>query len=543
MYELSRKLLAVFALLAVLAACSGSEDADRSGIASESPGASERSTPSEADIAESTEGGESEAGDVDAAGSTGRGTFRYAVFSGEANSLDPHLNTQTYGPDWFSPAYDTLIGIGEGGEYVPGLATDWEFSDDGSVFTIHLRDDVTFHDGERFDAAAVAANIERGQSIEGSFVAPQLELVSAVEVVDDYTVELQLTEPSALILLYLSDKAGMMVSPAAADSGDLSVEPVGTGPFTVVSYDPGVQAVYERNPDYWGEAPQVQRVEVSLLADTDAGLNALRSDQVDMYQLTGQQAQQLEGAEDVRVVQQPSWQTEWVMLNLAEPFDDVRVRQALSHATDREAINEFAADGQVTWQFAPEGTEVYDPALEDLYPYDPERARELLSEAGYADGFDFTLNFSARPYTQSIAEILQAQWAEVGITVNLESTDGATTVEKCVVNKECDALAGIYRAPADVAAIAQELFTENAPRNLAADTTVPEIDEALDAALAPGEDRVDALRGLNQTLAELTPYLVMRNVSTIFGLQPRVEHADVTAAGTVDFSSVVVSES
>jgi peptide/nickel transport system substrate-binding protein len=463
-------------------------------------------------------------------------------FANAADGLDPQLNSQDYGEGWFGQAYERLLDVSIDGELSPSLATEWEAEDDGASILLTLRDDVTFSDGAPFDAEAVKANIERGQTVEGSTVASELESVTGVEVVDEHQVRLSLAEPDATFLTRLAGRAGTMISPKAMEDGtDLSVEPVGTGAFVLEDYQPDVSASYTRRDDYWGEPAKVAGIEVTVFTDTTAGTNALVTDQIDMYEMLSTDQQGPVEAAGLPIVEIPSTRIEWIALNFGGKFEDIKVREALSHAIDREAFVGFAGRGEPDWQWVPSENALFDEDLDELHPYDPEKAKELLAEAGFEDGFDFTITFSARPYTQSAAEVIQEMIKPAGFNMSLEATDGATTVDKCYVQHQCDAVGGIHNTAVDFAVEAQDIVAPGARRNLGGEKTIPSIMDALDAALQPADDRHDTLAALQAEMTKQVPVIVIRTDPTFYGTSKRIASFELNPYDVPIWNTVTVA--
>lgn len=373
-------------------------------------------------------------------------TLRFA-YSINVSRLDPHRATIRNDLTTLGPIYDRLIEFAPDGELVGMLATDWSFSDDATVLDLTLREGVVFHDGEPFDAAAVKANIERGQTVEGSTVAADLDIIREVEVVDDHHVRFHLTEANVSILGLLSDRPGIMVSPAALDR-DLDAVAVGAGPFTLVEHRPDDVTVYERFDDYWDpDAALVQRLEIHVIADPVTRLNGLRTGEFDATTLIGNQYDEASSLPDIRLQTDPTLFMIAMGLNRTRShFGDVRVRQAVLHAVDREAICQAVVFGlcDVASEPFPEGYWANDPDIApDHYAYDPDRARALLTEAGLPDGFSFTWMVPANlsPYNE-VAEAMQAQLAEVGIDAQLQVMEPAQMADRYYAQRETDAILG-----------------------------------------------------------------------------------------------------
>jgi peptide/nickel transport system substrate-binding protein len=373
-------------------------------------------------------------------------TLRFA-YGINVSRLDPHRATIRNDLTNLAPIYDRLIEFSPGGELVAMLATDWSFSDDATALDLTLREGVVFHDGEPFDADAVKANIERGQTLEGSTVAGDLEIIDEVEVVDEHHVRLHLSEPNVSILGLLSDRPGIMVSPAAFDE-DLDAVAVGAGPFRLVEHRPDDVAVYERFDDYWDpDVALVQRLEIRVVADPVTRLNGLRTGEFDATTLVGNQYEEARSLPGITLQTDPTLFMISMGLNRTRSeFDDVRVRQALLHAVDREAICQAVVFGlcDVTAEPFPEGYWANAPDIApDHYRHDPDRARELLAEAGLPDGFSFTWMVPANlaPYNE-VAEAMQAQMAEVGIDAQLQVMEPAQMADRYYAKKETDAILG-----------------------------------------------------------------------------------------------------
>lgn len=350
-------------------------------------------------------------------------TFRFADTL-PIDTLDPHKSPGAGNNVWLFPVYDRLIHLNPSAELVPGLATEWSFSDDGRTLSLTLRENVTFHDGTPFDAAAVQANIDRAKTVEGSAVASELAVIDSVEVVDDAHVDLKLNAVNSALPYILTDRAGAIASPAAFDA-DLARNPVGTGMYRVTEYQPSSSATYERNPDYWDpDAAAAARMEFTSITDSQQRLNALRTNSIDATILDAANVAAAESAGLV-VDSAPVLQFYHLQLNLsAEYLDDVRVRQAINHAVNRaDLVSGLLFDlGEPAVQPFPSGYFAHDESVADRYPYDPQRARELLDEAGVPEGHTLEfINQNAPAYTQ-LTEALQAQLLEVGLDVEITQT-------------------------------------------------------------------------------------------------------------------------
>ncbi|MBU6424314.1 MAG: hypothetical protein KGQ88_09790, partial [Chloroflexi bacterium] len=304
----------------------------------------------------------------------------------DSTTLDPALGTAPYVADIVAPAYEPLIHMGNDGSYQPGLATKWEYKNNGSVLELTLRSGVKFSDGTAFNAAAVKKNIERGKTIAKSGVAAELAAITTVDAVNDTTVDLHLKSGQGGTLLEsLTSLPGMMVSPAAFANKDLAQHPVGTGPFTLESYKPGVSITYQRNESYWGDKALAAKVEIDFIGDATAALNALRTGAVDMMGgsdcgLSGPELATAKSTSGINVQKLPvGLFVQNIMINRSKPPLSIdKVRQAMNYAFDRAAIVKTLGYGTPTVQYAPRGTVFFDKSIDSYYTYDVAKAKQLL---------------------------------------------------------------------------------------------------------------------------------------------------------------------
>ncbi|MCA9860293.1 MAG: ABC transporter substrate-binding protein, partial [Thermomicrobiales bacterium] len=334
--------------------------------------------------------------------------------------------------------YDSLIYLHEDGTVYPGLATEWEIAEDGLSVTYHLRPDVLFHDGTPFNAQAVADTVARHldpaiASPTSSYLGPLAE----VQVVDDLTVTYIYSEPFAPMFVGLGYSYCAPISIAAATElgDDFGRNPVGTGPYKFVEWTADDTIVLEKNPEHtWStpfyetqKEPSIDRVEFVVIPEDATRLAALVAGEVDVVAGTDavptDKLGSLSEEPGIEIYTRPAVGVYYAYFNQAiEPLNDVRVRQAIQHAVDLEAIVALVLDGHgvpATSALA----SAFGAYKDDLpqYPYDPERAKELLAEAGYADGFELTYLNIASPVYQRVAEVLQEFLAEVNIELAVES--------------------------------------------------------------------------------------------------------------------------
>lgn len=337
-----------------------------------------------------------------------------------------------------SLVYDRLIHLDSVGALHPGLAESWEFEDGGTALVLNLRDGEMFSDGTPITAEVVAANIERARTLPESTVAGSLSNVTSVTV-DGDDVRIEQAEPDSGIVALLTERPGMIVSPDTFDNLSADDMPIGSGPFILTAQQPDVSMSLSRNTDYWNaDAFDVAQVEISIIADSTARLNAVRTDQIDLARIEPEQVEDAKTAPGVNATSGPLLELGALWLNekLQPAFADPDVRRAMSLALDRQLIVDGVLFGEATatTQYFPEGHPAHVPELNaDLGP-DLEEARALLADAGYPEGFRFEATVLS-PKLDRVAQAVQSQLAEVGISVDLRPLPGFGTATEFTSGK------------------------------------------------------------------------------------------------------------
>lgn len=353
-------------------------------------------------------------------------------------TLDPTLSVNGVPGVWFpNLAYESLIERDPDGTAKPGLATDWAYSDDRLSFVLNLRDGVKFSDGTPMTADDVANWLNHYK--EKGSIGAWLANVSDIAATGPLQVTLTLSTPDPM-LPYALDQGGMagdVVGPAGlADLDALGTTTNGAGPY-MIDADATIansQYVYVKNPYYYDpDAQKWEKVVIKIISDGNAILSALKTGQVQVAEGAAADADAAKAA-GLDIVSAPSAMLGMYIGDIdgkiVPALKDVRVRQALNYAIDREGIvsSLYGDYGQPTAQFVPEGVGGYLADLEKRYPYDPEKAKELLAEAGYPDGFDFTLVL--QPAVSSgdlMAQAMVDNWKDIGVNVTLKPTDSFAT--------------------------------------------------------------------------------------------------------------------
>jgi peptide/nickel transport system substrate-binding protein len=355
-------------------------------------------------------------------------------------SLDPATGANEYS-DYFNLAYDPLIVQAADGSFEPGLAESWEYGPRNESFTINLRSDVKFSDGTDLDAEAVKTWIEHALDLPEGRAPTYLGNLDSIDVTGPLSLTLNFSAPTPELELVFSQilEMGMVASPKAIEADTLATKTAGAGPYMLDPDETVTQDTYTYvpNPHYWNKDEiHWDKVVIKTIQNPNAALQALETGQVQVVK--DQPPTNIEAAESAgqEYVAPPTLLLGLSLMDregeVVEALGDPRVRQAINYAIDREAVAEAVSPGTgvPTTQMAAEGDDSYDPALEETYPYDPERARELLASAGYADGFTLPVVAATIVGQDRLAQALAGQLEEVGIRLKLDvQTDVGAYIE------------------------------------------------------------------------------------------------------------------
>lgn len=328
-----------------------------------------------------------------------------------------------------------LVKVNRDGQIVPGLAESWTVSPDATEFVFHLRRGVRFHNGQPFTAADVKAKFERALDPDSGHTSQHYySAIAAIETPDDYTVVFRMSVPDAEFLYNLTRHDSVI--PPAGYGAAQSTHPIGTGPFRFVEWVRGSHVRLERFDDYYIPGlPYLDGVTVRFITDPNAQVAALLAGDIDAIggATTADQAFRVQQAPGFKVIQGPSTVAVLLAMNNSRPpLNDVRVRRAITHAVNRQEVlegTEFGFGQLIGAHMTP--SEPYYLDLTGMYPYDRERARALLAEAGYPDGFRLKMSLpTAYTYAVRAGEIMAQQLAQVGIQVDIELVEWATWLSR-----------------------------------------------------------------------------------------------------------------
>ncbi|WP_375550551.1 ABC transporter substrate-binding protein [Rhodophyticola porphyridii] len=352
----------------------------------------------------------------------------------------------------YANVFEGLTRFASDGSVVPGLAETWEISEDGLTYTFSLRDGVMFHDGSSFTAEDVVFSLDRARAEDTTNAQAALFAgIESVEAVDDTTVVLRLSAPNGALLFNLAWGDAVIVAPESAETN--ATNPVGTGPFVFADWVQGDRVELTRNPDYWGEAPALEAATFRFISDPNAAFAALMAGDVDAFPVFPAPETLGQFEADPRfsvIVGSTEGETILAMNNQSAPLDDIRVRQAISHAINRQDIIDGAMFGYGTpigTHFAPHHPDYVD--LTGQSAFDPETARALLAEAGVSD---LTLRLALPPpsYARRGGEIIAAQLREVGIETEISNLEWAQWLEQVFRGKDFDLTIVSHTEPMDI---------------------------------------------------------------------------------------------
>ena len=344
----------------------------------------------------------------------------------DIDSLDPHTALAAGTREVLFNMYEGLVKPDENGDLLPAVASDVTISEDATTYSFTLRDGVKFHDGSTVTAEDVKYSLDRCAGAGGGDpLVAAFSAIKSVDIVDDTHIDIVLNDPDSEFLPELT------VAIIPASNKDIEGNPIGTGPYSFVSRTPQESVVMKAFDDYYDEAGKaaIKDLVFKIIPDNDVIVQSFKSGAVDMFaRLTIEMKEELEKEEGIEISEGTMNLVQALYLNnKKDPFDDVRVRQALCYATDRQMIMDFVTAGEGTAigsSMFPSFGKYYMPELADVYKTDIDKAKELLAEAGYPDGFTFTITVPSN-YVQHVdtAQVLAEQFKEIGVTAEISTIE------------------------------------------------------------------------------------------------------------------------
>jgi len=443
--------------------------------------------------------------------------------------------------------FDTLVDFDVEGAIIPALSTSWEVSDDGKTWIFHLRKNVKFHDGTDFDANSVVISLTRQNEDSPYYYYPGRtssfniylgDAVNSVEAVDPETVKIVLNYPFSPLLNYLAMPNSAIVSPTALEryKENFPQNPVGTGPFIFKEWKRGAYIKLDANKDYWGKVPYVDELVFRVVPDVSSRLLELRKGTVCLVQnLNPDQAIALEGDPNVVLSKRPASAIGYFAMNVnVKPLDNVLVRRAINYAIDTQTIVDTIMEGQVTLattalpEWMPEHNEDV-PA----YTYDPEKAKELLEEAGYPNGFTtelwtFAFERSYLPNAVLVAQKIQADLLDVGINAKLSVLESAIYWELVNTLRHQICAKGWSTPPVADQLLRVAMLMEagtgygKTPRGQELLEMAKEATESSDE-----EKRIRIYKDIQQVLYEDAPVVLICHPNNIWGYNAKIHNVEI----------------
>lgn len=348
----------------------------------------------------------------------------------DIDSLDPHKAVAAGTKEILFNIFEGLVKPDENGNLINAVADSYTVSDDYLEYTFTLREGIKFHDGRPVTVEDIKYSLERASGLlDGTALISSLKKISSVNIVDQKTVKVVLSTADTEMIYNFT--AAIIPKP---DSGEESAQIIGTGPFKFVSYTPQGSVVIEKNNDYWQEGvPYLDKVTFKIVSGTDSAMLELKAGTIDIYPyLTDSQATELASTFNVKFDATNLIQALFLNNSVA-PFDNEKVRQAMNYAIDRNEINLFVSGGRASIIAAPmiPGLKDYYEDCTGMYPYDTAKAKELLAQAGYPDGFEMTITVPANySFHMQTAEVIVEQLAKVGIKAKIDAVEWDTWLDK-----------------------------------------------------------------------------------------------------------------
>ncbi|MCL1835569.1 MAG: ABC transporter substrate-binding protein [Oscillospiraceae bacterium] len=452
---------------------------------------------------------------------------REEIFIGIAqdidDSLDPHLMTSAESRSVLFNVFEGLVKPTPDGKLAPAVAASYSVSETGDKFTFKLRSGVSFHNGDPVTTDDVVYSISRVAGLDtGTPLISAFSIVESVASPDDGTVVIVIGEANIEFLAYLT----AAIIPKGYDSQE--TQPVGTGPYRYVSRSPQENIILERFDDYWGGATDIGRVTYRILDNAEALMMALRSGTLDFCaHLTATQMNELVGFDYNFVVGTMNLVQAVYLNNAVAPLDNETVRRALSHAIDRGEIMDVLSGGlgvPVGSSMYPAFTKYFSPELADYYAYDPELARQLLAEAGFAGGFELEIAVPSNhsPHIDT-ATVVVEQLREVGVTATIKLVEWGTWISDIYTGREFQATVVGVDASAMTARAMLERFESTNGRNFT-NFSDAEYDEVFAAAIASTDDaeQVRLYKRLEAILTERAANLYIQDLCDVIAISKDV---------------------
>lgn len=447
----------------------------------------------------------------------------------DTTGLDPHTQTAFASFRLLELIYEPLVNLDADLNVVPALAESWAFNDEATQLTLNLRQGVKFHDGSDFTAADVVASFERILNEEtGAAARANYLSIASIDTPDDYTVIFNLSTADVPLLAALATANAAIVPSELIESGEIASRAVGTGPFKLDQWVPEERTMLSANTDWWGDGPYVDGIEIRIIPDEASILAALRAGEIDFALLNDPLIATLLIDDPTVILNRvPAIAYHVLQLNPSRaPMDILEVRQAMSCAIDRQQVLDVASLGEGTVT-GPLTIPAFQIPLDEYFCYekDLDKARELLAQAGISDGFTIKVIAAAAepPTALSEAQNIQAQLAEIGINVEIESLELSVYVDRWLAG-DFDAAVALNGGRPDPYTMYVRYWTKTGNLQGVANY----IDDTLDSLMAAGKAETDPaarfqiFSDFQKHLVEMAPWIWLYNGFEYTAQQPYV---------------------
>lgn len=460
------------------------------------------------------------------------------------DSLDPHQTVAAGTREVLFNIFEGLVKPNSDGEMIPAVAEKYELSEDGTTYTFTLRDGVKFHNGQTVTAEDVVYSINRCAAVPEGQEKPLVAAFSAirsVEALDEKTVTVTIAQRDLEFISY------MTAAIIPAGYADQATAPVGTGPFKFVSRTPQENFVMERFEDYWGTPAWLDKVTYKICENADALVMNLNGTSIDLCaHLTSAQAAQLNS--NFKVLEGTMNLVQAIYLNnQAKPFDNQLVRQALCYAIDRQGIMDMVADGHGTAvgsSIYPAFTKYFLPELVDKYPHNVEKAKELLAQAGYPDGFDMTISVpnNYQPHMDT-AEVVAEQLREAGIRVTIQPVEWSTWLDTIYNGRQFQATVVGVDAANMTARAMLERFTSDYAKNFI-NYNNPAYDALFQQAINAADEatQTDLYKQMETMLADTAANVYIQDLSDLVAMRQDLGGLKFYPIYVLDLSTVYLTQ-
>ncbi len=460
------------------------------------------------------------------------------------DSLDPHQTVAAGTREVLFNIFEGLVKPNSDGEMIPAVAEKYELSEDGTTYTFTLRDGVKFHNGQTVTAEDVVYSINRCAAVPEGQEKPLVAAFSAVrsvEALDEKTVTVTIAQRDLEFISY------MTAAIIPAGYADQATAPVGTGPFRFVSRTPQENFIMERFEDYWGTPAWLDKVTYKICENADALVMNLNGSSIDLCaHLTSAQAAQLNS--NFKVLEGTMNLVQAIYLNnQAKPFDNQLVRQALCYAIDRQGIMDMVADGHGTAvgsSIYPAFTKYFLPELVDKYPHSVEKAKELLAQAGYPNGFDMTISVpnNYQPHMDT-AEVVAEQLREAGIRVTIQPVEWSTWLDTIYNGRQFQATVVGVDAANMTARAMLERFTSDYAKNFI-NYSSPAYDALFQQAINATDEaaQTDLYKQMETMLADTAANVYIQDLSDLVAMRQDLGGLKFYPIYVLDLSTVYLTQ-